>query len=236
MSIVNKIKHFIKMEGLPILLFYFIAVVCRIISVCILPTLFDDCHQSLWLQLCEGIGPAFGALVAMYFFKRNMFCSIMGKSLKRSLVCVIFPVLLLLMFDRMNGVKTSLIFLGCAFYAFFEEVGWRGYLTGVFAQWNQLNRIWVITIFWFFWHVNFPLGVNGIVFFIILLLSSWGLDKLAHDTHSLVLCACLHGVFNLFKHNDGVLNNYITISLLVCSIVLWFFVWYYPFNRKTTSK
>lgn len=220
------------MGGLPILLFYFIALACRIISVYILPVLFADSHQFLWLQLCEGVGPTLGTLVVMCSFKKKLFCNIIGNSLKRSIICIVFPILLLLIFDRINGVKTSLLLLGCVFYAFLEEVGWRGYLSNEFAKCGQLKRIITITTFWFFWHVNFPLGVNGFVFFVILLLSSWGLDQLAHDTRSLILCACFHGIFNLFKHNNGVLNNYITISLLIISIISWFFVWYYPFKKR----
>lgn len=231
MNIANITRYF-KTEGLPILLFFFIAVACRIISVYILPTFFPDSQQAIWLQLCEGIGPTLGALTVMLFFKRKLFCSITGNSLKRSIFCVIFPIILLLIFDRTNGSKASLLFLGCTTYAFLEEVGWRGYLTGEFAEWSQLKRILTITTLWFFWHVNFPLGVNGIVFFAILLFASWGLDLLARDTHSLILCACLHGIFNLFKHNNGILNNYTTITILVISIISWFLVWYYPFNPQ----
>ena len=204
-------KLICNMERLPIVHFYLIAVVCRIISVYILPDLFPDNPQAIWLQLCGGIGPTLGALVVMLSFKKKLFCSITGKSLIRSIICIAFPVLILLIFDRMNGVKASLLFLGCVSYAFLEEVGWRGYLTGEFAKWRQLKRVLVITIFWFFWHINFPLGINGVVFFAILMLASWGLDQLACDTHSLILCACLHGVFNLFKHNNGIFNNYLTL-------------------------
>ena len=143
--------------------------------------------------------------------------------------------ILFLIFDKNNGIKTSLIFLGCISYAFLEEVGWRGYLTGEFTECSKLKRILIITTFWFLWHVNFQLDINGIIFFIILLLSSWGLDQLAHDTHSLILCACFHGIFNMFKHNNGVLNN-ITNYLLVISILLWFFIWYYPFKKTPINK
>ena len=231
MDIANIIRHASR-EGLPILLFYLCAVVCRAISVFILPELFANSRNSIWLQLCEGIGPTLGALAVMYFFKRKLYCNIMGKSWKRSIACLVLPILLFLLFDKANGIKTSLIFLGCSCYAFLEEVGWRGYLTGEFAGLNQFKRILTITAFWFFWHLNFPLGINGLVFFAILLLSSWGLDQLAHDTHSLILCACLHGIFNLFKHNNGLLNNQVTISLLVISIISWFVVWYCPFNKN----
>ena len=149
----------------------------------------------------------------------------------RSIACVVLPVLLFLVFDRMHGVKASLVFVGCISYAFLEEVGWRGYLTGEFVGMSQLKRILVVTAFWFFWHVNIPLGVSGLVFLGILLLASWGLDQLARDTHSLALCACLHGVFNLFKHGNGLLDNWVTIALLVVSVVSWFVIWYLPVRK-----
>lgn len=226
----------LKIENLPILIFFFIAITCRFFSLHVLPALYANNQQSLFLQLFEGIGPTLGALVVMYFFKRKLFCNITGISWKRSVACIVFPILLFLIFDKNNGVRTSFIFLGCISYAFLEEVGWRGYLMGEFVECSKLKRILTITTFWFLWHINFQLNINGIIFFVILLLSSWGLDELAHHTHSLILCACFHGIFNMFKHNNGILNNYITIFLLVISIVLWFFIWYYPFKKAQIKR
>ena len=217
----------------PILLFYVIAIVCRAISVCVLPALYPGCRQNLCLQLCEGLGPALGALAVMCFFKKKLYCSVAGKSLFRSMVCIAFPIALFLLFDKSNGASVSLIFLGCTAYAFLEEVGWRGYLTGELKGMSQLKRVLIVTVFWFFWHINFPLGVSALVFFAILLVSSWGLDQLAHDTRSLMLCACFHGIFNLFKHNDVLLNNGTTITLLVLSIVAWFVIWYCPLKKHS---
>ena len=217
-----------------ILLFYVIAIVCRITAVYILPSISVDAQQTIWLQLCEGVGPTLGALAVLLLFKRKLYCSLFGLSWLRSMACIAIPVLLFLVFDRTNGVKASLIFMGCISYAFLEEVGWRGYLTGEFASLSRFKRILIITAFWFFWHINFPLGISGVIFFLILLLASWGLDQLARDTHSLMLCACLHGIFNLFKHNNGLLDNWITITLLVLSIVSWFLIWYLPFKKYGT--
>lgn len=230
------IKELLKRKGLSILLFYLCAVACRSIAVYVLPAIVPDGLHSLWLQLCEGLGPTLGALVVMCFFKKELFCSIMGASPKRSVFCVLFPILLLLLFDRTNGLKGALIFLGCVSYAFLEEFGWRGYLMGELANWRRPWRILFMTTLWFFWHVNVPLGINGCIFFAILLLSSWGLDQLANDTHSLVLCACIHGVFNLFKHNNGLLDYRLTIVLLAISILSWFVVWYFPFHRRNTQS
>ena len=227
----------IKIEAyLPLFIFYLVAVACRIVSVCILPTIVEGSKHTIWLQLCEGIGPALGAVIVTCCFKRKWTCTIAGKSWRRSVFCFTFPIALFLILDRTNGLKTTLLFLGCTLYAFFEEVGWRGYLTGEFSKLNQLKRVIIITIFWFIWHINFPFGVHGLIFFAILLLASWGLDQVAHDTHALILCACLHGIFNLFKHNNGILNNYLTPSLLILSIASWFIVWYYPCHKKSSTK
>ena len=227
----------IKIEAyLPLFIFYLVAVACRIVSVCILPTIVEGSKHTIWLQLCEGIGPALGAVIVTCCFKRKWTCTIAGKSWRRSVFCLTFPIALFIIFDRANGLKTTLLFLGCTLYAFFEEVGWRGYLTGEFSKLNQLKRVIIITTFWFIWHINFPLGVHGLIFFTILLLASWGLDQVAHDTHALILCACLHGIFNLFKHNNEILNNYLTLSLLILSIASWFIVWYYPCHKKSSNK
>lgn len=220
----------------PILLFYIIAVVCRIISVYVVPEFFEDTPQSVWLQLCIGLGPTLGALAVMAFFGRKLYCSVLGTSWIRSVACVVLPVLLFLVFDGENGRKASLVFLGCVSYAFLEEVGWRGYLIGEFTALSQYKRVLIVATFWFFWHVNIPLNINALVFFTILLLASWGLDQLAHDTHSLILCACLHGIFNLFKHGNGLLDNALTLSLFVAAVVLWFLIWYFPISIITWHR
>lgn len=59
----------------PMLLFYVIAIACRAISVCVLPAFYPDCRQSVALQLCEGWGPALGALAVMCFFKKKLYCN-----------------------------------------------------------------------------------------------------------------------------------------------------------------
>lgn len=231
----TNVTKYWKKVVMPLLLFYVIAVVCRLVSLYVLPRLFPDSCSSIILQLCEGVGPALGGVVVMGIFKKKFFCSIAGKSWIRSLACIVFPTLIFLIFDTHHGLRTSLVFLGCTLYAFLEEVGWRGYLTEELAVMRPIKRILTITVLWFFWHLNFSFNMSGLIFFAILLLASWGLDRFAHDTRSLLLCACAHGIFNLFKHGNGILDNYLTISLLVISILSWFVIWYCPFKKKTTA-
>ena len=146
----TNVTKYWKKAAMPLLLFYVIAVACRLISLYVLPRLFPDSCSSIILQLCEGVGPALGGVVVMGIFKRKFFCSIAGKSWIRSLACIVFPTLLFLIFDTHHGLRTSLVFLGCTLYAFLEEVGWRGYLTGELAAMRPIKRILTITVLWFF--------------------------------------------------------------------------------------
>ena len=150
----SKKKNRLCEVWLPIVLFYVIAIVCRAISVCVLPAFCPDCRQNVVLQLCEGLGPALGALAVMCIFKKRMYCHVVGKSLLRSMTCIAFPVAMFLIFDKANGTSASLVFLGCTAYAFLEEVGWRGYLTGESKDMSQPKRVLIVAAFGFF-HV-FP--------------------------------------------------------------------------------
>ena len=78
-TMTNVTKYW-KKAGMPLLLFYAIAVACRLVSLYVLPRLFPDSCCSIALQLCEGVGPALGAVVVMGIFKKKFFCSIAGKS------------------------------------------------------------------------------------------------------------------------------------------------------------
>lgn len=218
-----------------LLLFYVTAVLCRMFTLYMLPAWGAD-SNSIWYQLLTGAGPAVGALLVKVICKKKTAASVFGKSLVRSLACLVIPVGLLLIFDRHKGMDASLILLGCTVYAFLEETGWRGCLTGLLTGLRPFTRILLVTVLWFFWHLSFPQGLGGLVFFAVLWLASWGLDTLAFTTRSLVLCSCLHGVFNLFKHGNGLLENGLTTVILAVSVGLWFVIWFVPFERFIRKK
>lgn len=221
----------LKESSWAILVFYIIAVAFRIITTYVLPDYFHGFSDTICGQLVSGMGPLAGAICVMFFFHKKLFCTIFGKSSIRSILCIAVPMLLLVLFNRENGLKFAMIFLGCITYAFFEEVGWRGYLLGEFSTCSQWKRVVVISLFWFFWHADI-IHLSSIIFLMILLFSSWGLDQLAFDTRSLVLCSCFHGLFNLLKHGNGIWNEHIALFILAVSIVFWFVIWYLPIKRK----
>ena len=69
----TNVTKYWKKAAMPLLLFYVIAVACRLVSLYVLPRLFPDCCSSIILQLCEGVGPALGAVVVMGIFKKKFF-------------------------------------------------------------------------------------------------------------------------------------------------------------------
>lgn len=222
-----------KKRAWAILFYYLIAVICRYFAIYELPSLSSTVWYSIVGQLLTGIGPILGGVIVVLLFHRKMYCSVFGNSPWRSVACIVLPVILLCLFDRRQGAQASLMLMGCILYAFLEETGWRGYLLGEFQTLPQLKRVLIISLFWFFWHLDLPLGLHGIAFFAILFFASWGLDQLAHDTHSLILCACLHGIFNFFKHSGGVFDTAPIIIILILSIIFWFAVWYVPQHKQT---
>lgn len=219
-----------KVNVAAITLFYAVALAFRYFALYLLPVVWPAANSILY-QYATGMGPALGALVAAAAFHKKTFCSLWGTSLLRSMLCVALPILLLWCFDGSQWKTSSVVFLGCISYALLEEIGWRGFLLGELAHKNKWNRILWVSLLWFFWHINIPQGWGALAFGIILFFASWGLDQLAGDTHSLILCACMHGIFNLFKHGNGLFNNTATIYIFILSIVLWFAIWYVPVKK-----
>lgn len=217
-------------------LFYGLAVICRFMTIYLWRSPDDNPLMSICHQLLTGIGPTIGTVAVVIIFHRKMTCSIFGSSLFKSLWCILVPVLLLLAFDRQNGYRASLIFVGCISYAFLEEVGWRGYLTSELSRLPQYKRVLFISVLWFLWHLDFSQGWSLLIFYLTLLLASWGLDQIAHDSRSLVFCASFHGIFNLFKHGNGLFDNHTTLYLLGISIASWFVIWYIPFKKGKSKK
>lgn len=82
----------------------------------------------------------------------------------------------------------------------------------------------IITVMWFLWHLD--LSERSILpFFVLLLFASWGIGKVATDTHSLLLCAAFHGIVNFSKH--GLLSDTTYLVAFIGIIVLWIAMWYF---------
>ena len=221
----------LKAKGwVPIAVFYVIAVLIRAITLQMGRSDVADISYFLaaWAQ---GAGPCIGALVAVFLFKRNFFCSITGVSVIKSVLSVAVPFVIVFFLQR----ELSYVMLGFIFYSFLEEVGWRGYLQGELRDMKPFTQAVLIGVLWFLWHVNISISWGALIFLAILIFGAWGIGRIASDTHSLVACACFHTLYNFSVHGFFRFSPAV-ICLYVVVIALWFIIWYVPWGKISFGK
>jgi hypothetical protein len=203
-----------------IALFYMIALSLRLITLAV-----GNKYPSLWenyaFQLSTGLGPIFGALVAMAIFKRKTEYTITGKSIWKSIVTIVVPCLT---FSIIGGLNMGILCLLAFTYGLLEEYGWRGFLQYELRKLPMWQYVLIITVVWFLWHLDLNQR-NVLPFFLLLLFASWGIGKIATDTHSLLFCSTFHGIVNFSKH--GMLSDTPFLIAFICIITFWIFIWYF---------
>lgn len=221
----NEMKRELLKKLSGILAFYAIAVGVRAAAMQIAP---PSSLGFIFLLRgwAEGLGPCLGALAAVILFKRKFYCSISGTSLIRSLISVAIPFFVCLVLDW----KLSFMLLGFIFYSFLEEVGWRGYLQGELNDKSEFARSLIIGAMWFVWHLRFKLTLGSLIFLAVLILGSWGIGRIAKDTHSLIACACFHTLYNFSIHGFFQFTPAV-ICIYVAVVISWFVVWYTPWEK-----
>ena len=192
--------------------FYIIALLVRLITILVFNKFLSiETNYALQVSasLATGLGPAIGALVAMLIFKRRTEYTLIGKSAWKSIATIVIP---------------------C--YGLLEEYGWRGFLQYELRELPVWQYVLIITMMWLLWHLD--LSYRSILsFFLLLLFASWGIGKVATDTHSLLFCAAFHGIVNFSKH--GLLLNTTFLIAFICIIIFWFLIWYF-INSPKYSK
>ncbi len=214
-----------------ILTFYIIALTLRLITI-VLGNMYPSHGVNYALELSTGLGPIVGALVAMAIFKRKTEYTITGKSVWKSIVTIAVPCLV---FGIIGGLDTAIICFMAFVYGLLEEYGWRGFLQNELKGLPVWQYVLIITVMWFLWHLD--LNARDILpFFLLLLFASWGIGKVATDTHSLLFCAAFHGIVNFSKRGRLTDTTFLVafIGVIVFWIVLWYFV-YKPTNNKSNS-
>lgn len=200
--------------------FYVIALGLRLITLVV-----GNKHPTLWenyaFQLFSGLGPIVGALVAMTIFKRRTAYTITGKSVWKSIVTIVIPCLV---FGIIGGLDMGKLCLLAFTYGLLEEYGWRGFLQYELRKLPVWQYVLIITVMWFLWHLD--LNQRSVLpFFLLLLFASWGIGKVATDTHSLLFCSAFHGIVNISKH--GMLSDTPFFIAFICIIIFWIVVWYF---------
>ena len=214
--------------------FYLIALLVRLISLHVVK-MFPSIETNYALQvsaaLATGIGPAIGALVAMFIFKRKTGYTLLGKSVWKSILTIVIPCIV---FGIIGGWDLSVTCLLAFVYGLLEEYGWRGFLQYELRNLPVWQYVLIITVMWFLWHLDLNQR-SVLTFFPLLLFASWGIGKVVTETHSLLLCAAFHGIVNFSKH--GLLSDNTYLIAFICIVIFWIVLWYFVgISRKQQGR
>ena len=204
--------------------FYIIAVMARLISLLVVdkyPPIETNHALQVAAALATGLGPAIGALVVMLIFKRKTEHTLAGKSVWKSIATIAVPCII---FGILGGWDLGVTCLLAFVYGLLEEYGWRGFLQYELRKLQVWQYVLIITVMWFLWHLDLTQR-SALPFFALLLFASWGIGKVASDTHSLLFCAAFHGIVNFSKH--GLLSDTTFLVAFICVIVFWIVIWYF---------
>ena len=223
-TMTNKSIHF----G-AIALFYVIALTLRLTTL-IIGYKYPALRENYVFPLSTGLGPIIGALIAMAVFRRQTEYTITGISTWKSIVTIAVPCLV---FGIIGGLNMGVLCLLAFTYGLLEEYGWRGFLQYELRQFPTWQYVLVITVMWFLWHLDLNQR-DMLPFFLLLLFASWGIGKVATDTHSLLFCAAFHGIVNFTKR--GLLSNDTSLIAFISIILFWIIIWYYASLSKKQNK
>lgn len=166
-----KISSILKQKRTwSIILFYVLAVLIRVVS-----TRFetiDPSHVKLG-DFVGGLSPLIGAIVVILALRRKMKTSLFGTSVTKSILTLAVPFVLFGIVDYKEiGLCLWLLFV-YLLYAFFEEMGWRGYLYSELIGCKIIHRLLLTTLLWFFWHCRaWQIGDVGCCSLLLLVLTS----------------------------------------------------------------
>ena len=165
--------------------FYIIALLLRLVSLLVVnkyPSIETNYALQVSAALATGLGPAIGALVAMFVFKRKTEYTLLGKSAWKSIATIVVPCIV---FGILGGWDLGMTCLFAFAYGLLEEYGWRGFLQYELRNLPVWQYVLIITVMWFLWHLDLDLR-SVLPFFLLLLLASWGIGKVVSETHSLL--------------------------------------------------
>ena len=205
--------------------FYIIALLVRLISLLVVnkfPSIETNYALQVSAALATGLGPAIGALVVMLVFKRKTEYTLLGKSAWKSIATIVIPCIV---FGIIGGWDLGATCLFAFAYGLLEEYGLRGFLQYELRELPVWQYVLIITVMWFLWHLDLTQR-SVLPFFLLLLFASWGIGKVATDTHSLLFCSAFHGIVN-FSKRDLFSDTTFTaafIGVIVFLLVMWYFV------------
>ncbi len=172
--------------------------------------------------IITAIGPTIGVLVAVKIFNLKFPMSLKGNYKKIIIPFLLFWALPLIIittkayFLKGNFALTTVFAI--LVYGLLEEIGWRGFLYEQLKPLPKFANILIVAGLWFIWHLNFELSLSNLIFFLILLLGSWGIALVADKTKSLLAVASFHSLNNFYSEWNSI--NLLIIGTLVLIWIL----------------
>lgn len=197
--------------------------------------------------LLGGCGPFLGAITVLALFKDQIKSEMTHKGFfnwKTILLLLILPSLLfgIIGSTSKSHIEGFLLGIYIAIYAILEERGWRGYLQSEFSNTKPIVKYFIVSIFWYLWHLTFLGGTslqNELIIFGILFLSSIGIGVIADRTKSILFVACFHMIGNILAFSSE-LSSHLeksTRNLTVAiSLVVWLIVFFIIRRKKESSS
>ncbi|BAV07101.1 CAAX protease self-immunity [Filimonas lacunae] len=213
---------FKKIPVAALIVFYVIALGIRY-----LVTKTDLLHtDNFFLQtILRGSGTTIGALIAAAIFGIKIQLTPKGKFPNLLITIIlywVFPIIILLIYPLFTTTMESATgAFALLLYALLEEIGWRGFLRPLLAQAgvSKFANIVIVSILWYFWHLNFGFSTGHLVFFALLLVGSWGIGAVADKTGSFLAVAAFHSLNNI--HQAAVPRNVSDTVPLVILFAVW---------------
>ena len=186
----------------------------------------------------EGSGVIIGALIAIWFLKKNRKTEItlLGTSKSKSLIMVIIPIIILTIigvkndFDLDSHLYGFIAIIGILLYCIMEEYGWRGYLQEELKTIRPWQKYLIIGFIWYLWHLTFltkATAGDNLFFLAMMIFGSWGIGQVAESTKSILASACFHMIIQIMMFNALIKNGIDGTEKLIIlgtSVVIWFVI------------
>lgn len=214
------IKQKEKINIAAIVTFYIIAIAVRYATN--KTTLLSHISIASLKIMIQGVGPAIAAVVVFFAFRIKPTQTLWGNYQNKIVPLLLFwglPFLAVGIITWLYKGTFNTITLWILMYGLLEEIGWRGFLHPALSSLPKFANIFGVAVLWFIWHLDFGLSTANLSFFVVLLLSSWGLYAVANKTHSLVALAAFHAIYDIYAATDD------KSTPLTMTLVAIFLIW-----------
>ncbi|MEN5057550.1 CPBP family intramembrane glutamic endopeptidase [Sphingobacterium kitahiroshimense] len=222
-----------KVNYIAVLTFFIIAVLLRYLTN--KTDLLNGISSGFIKIILQGISPTIAALAVFALFKIKPVLTLKGNYsniMTPFLLYWALPIILILSTEY--AVKGTLSFeaiTAILIYGLLEEIGWRGFLQQQLKPLPEFLNVFIVAVLWFIWHLNFDLSSSNLLFLGILILGSWGIGKVANNTHSLLAVAAFHSLNNFFLE-----MNTLKIILLISLLSIWIIALVIRKNQQNAQK